>query len=401
MKILVINAGSSSMKYQLIDMEDESVIAKGNCERIGVDGHFKHTTGDGRVYETDVVMNNHTEAFVQIKNALISEEYGVIKNLDEVSAIGHRIVQGGALFSESVLVNEDVIKGIESLIPLAPLHNAAHVQGIRACLDVFGTEVPEVVVFDTAFHSTMPPKAFTYPVPYEYYEKYAVRRYGFHGTSHRYVSNRCAELMGKDIKDLKIITCHLGNGSSITAIKGGKVIDTSMGLTPLDGIMMGTRTGSLDPSVVTFIAEKEGFTPSEMDTLLNKKSGFLGISGVSSDDRDVCAAEDSGNERAHLAHQMLYYQIAKTIGSYYIALGGCDGICFTAGIGEHQTHLRKAVLDYLNVLGIKCDDERNETADGTALLTTDDSKIPVYVIPTNEELVIARDTQALVEKNDK
>ena len=400
MKILVINAGSSSMKYQLIDMEDESVIAKGNCERIGVDGHFKHTTGDGRVYETDVVMNNHTEAFVQIKNALISEEYGVIKNLDEVSAIGHRIVQGGALFSESVLVNEDVIKGIESLIPLAPLHNAAHVQGIRACLDVFGTEVPEVVVFDTAFHSTMPPKAFTYPVPYEYYEKYAVRRYGFHGTSHRYVSNRCAELMGKDIKDLKIITCHLGNGSSITAIKGGKVIDTSMGLTPLDGIMMGTRTGSLDPSVVTFIAEKEGFTPSEMDTLLNKKSGFLGISGVSSDDRDVTAAAESGNARAQLAIDILEYQILKYIGSYTAALGGVDAIVFTAGIGENQCSHRINVCNNLSYMGVKVDADLNaKTIRGVeGKISTPDSTVDVFVIPTNEELVIARDTMALVQK---
>ena len=400
MKILVINAGSSSMKYQLIDMEDESVIAKGNCERIGVDGHFKHTTGDGRVYETDVVMNNHTEAFVQIKNALISEEYGVIKNLDEVSAIGHRIVQGGALFSESVLVNEDVIKGIESLIPLAPLHNAAHVQGIRACLDVFGTEVPEVVVFDTAFHSTMPPKAFTYPVPYEYYEKYAVRRYGFHGTSHRYVSNRCAELMGKDIKDLKIITCHLGNGSSITAIKDGKVIDTSMGLTPLDGIMMGTRTGCLDPSVVTFIAEKECFTPSEMDTLLNKKSGFLGISGVSSDDRDVTAAAESGNARAQLAIDILEYQILKYIGSYTAALGGVDAIVFTAGIGENQCSHRINVCNNLAYMGVKVDADLNAKAirGVEGKISTPDSTVDVFVIPTNEELVIARDTMALVQK---
>ena len=400
MKILVINAGSSSMKYQLIDMDDESVIAKGNCERIGVDGHFKHTTGDGRVYETDVVMNNHTEAFVQIKNALISEDYGVIKNLDEVSAIGHRIVQGGALFSESVLVNEDVIKGIESLIPLAPLHNAAHVQGIRACLDVFGTEVPEVVVFDTAFHSTMPPKAFTYPVPYEYYEKYAVRRYGFHGTSHRYVSQRCAELMGKDIKDIKIITCHLGNGSSITAIKDGKVIDTSMGLTPLDGIMMGTRTGCLDPSVVTFIAEKEGFTPSEMDTLLNKKSGFLGISGVSSDDRDVTAAAESGNARAQLAIDILEYQILKYIGSYTAALGGVEAIVFTAGIGENQCSHRINVCNNLSYMGVKVDPELNAKAirGVEGKISTPDSTVDVFVIPTNEELVIARDTMALVQK---
>ncbi len=399
MKILVINAGSSSMKYQLIDMTDESVIAKGNCERIGVDGHFKHKTGDGREYETDVVMNNHTEAFVQIKNALLDENYGVIKNLSEVSAIGHRIVQGGSLFSESTIVTEDVIKGIESLIPLAPLHNAAHVQGIRACLEVFGKDVPEVVVFDTAFHSTMPQKAFMYPVPYEYYEKYAVRRYGFHGTSHRYVSQRCADLMGKDIKDLKIITCHLGNGSSITAIDGGKVVDTSMGLTPLDGIMMGTRTGALDPSVVTFIAEKEHFSPTDMDTVLNKKSGLLGISGVSSDDRDVTAAAESGNERAQLAIDILEYEILKYIGSYTAVLGGVDAIVFTAGIGENQYTHRENVCKKLAFAGVKVDEEVNKKSirGVEGRISAPDSKVDVFVIPTNEELVIARDTMKLVQ----
>ena len=400
MKILVINAGSSSMKYQLIDMTDESVLAKGNCERIGIDGHFKHTTGDGRVFETDVEMSNHTQAFVQIKNALISEEYGVVKSLDEISAVGHRIVQGGALFSESVIVTEEVIKGIESLIPLAPLHNAAHVQGIRACLEVFGDKVPEVVVFDTAFHSTMPEKAFIYPVPYEYYEKYAVRRYGFHGTSHRYVSQRCAELMGKDLKDIKVITCHLGNGSSITAIKDGKVIDTSMGLTPLDGIMMGTRTGSLDPSVVTFIADKEGFSAKEMDTLLNKKSGFLGVSGVSSDDRDVCAAAAEGNKRAQLAIDILEYDILKYIGSYTAVLGGVDAIVFTAGIGENQCSHRSNVCHALEFMGVKIDDDlNNQMIRGKeGKVSKEDSSVDVFVIPTNEELVIARDTMALVTK---
>ncbi len=399
MKILVINAGSSSMKYQLIDMTDESVLAKGNCERIGIDGHFKHTTGDGRVFETDVTMSNHTEAFIQIKNALISEEYGVIKELSEVSAIGHRVVQGGSLFSTSTIVTEEVIKGIESLIPLAPLHNSAHVQGIRACLDVFGKDVPEVAVFDTAFHSTMPEKAFIYPVPYEYYEKYGIRRYGFHGTSHRYVSARCAELMGKDIKDLKIITCHLGNGSSITAVDGGKVLDTSMGLTPLDGIMMGTRTGSLDPSVVTFIAEKEHFSPAEMDTLLNKKSGFLGVSGVSSDDRDVTAAAEAGNARAKLAIDILEYDILKYIGSYTAVLGGVDAIVFTAGIGENQCSHRSNVCHALGYMGVKICDKLNEqmTRGKEGKISTDDSSVAVYVIPTNEELVIARDTKALVE----
>ncbi len=400
MKILVINAGSSSMKYQLIDMTDESILAKGNCERIGIDGHFKHTTGDGRKCEYDVKMDNHTQAFMEIKKALIDEKVGVIKELSEVSAIGHRIVQGGSIFKESVLVDEKVIADIESLIPLAPLHNAAHVQGIRACLEVFGKDVPEVVVFDTAFHSTMPQTAFMYAVPYEYYEKYAVRRYGFHGTSHRYVSHRCAELMGKDIKDLKMITCHLGNGSSITAIDGGKVVDTSMGLTPLDGIMMGTRTGCLDPSVVTFIMEKEGMTPAEADIMLNKKSGFLGISGISSDDRDVSAAAEAGDPRAKLAIDMLEYQILKYIGAYTAVLGRVDAIVFTAGIGENQSSHRETVCHKLGYLGVAIDDEVNKKAirGVEGRISTPESKVDVFVIPTNEEIVIARDTMALCSK---
>lgn len=351
MKILVINAGSSSLKYQLFDMDNEKVLAKGNCERIGMEGSMiGHKTFDGRHKEMQVPMADHTAAFMQVKQALTDPEAGVITDLNEVSAIGHRIVQGGSLFSESVLVDEQVIEGIESLIPLAPLHNKAHVQAIRACIDVFGKEVPEVVVFDTAFHSTMPRKAYMYPIPYEYYEKYKIRRYGFHGTSHRYVSARCAELMGQDIQKLKIITCHLGNGSSIAAVEGGRVIDTSMGLTPLDGFMMGTRTGTLDPSVVTFLAEKEKLTPSQMSDLLNKKSGLLGISGVSSDDRDVTKAANEGNDRAKLAHEMLRYEIAKFIGSYYVALGGCDAIVFTAGLGENQPHHREAIVKALPAL---------------------------------------------------
>ncbi len=400
MKILVINAGSSSLKYQLIDMDTEKMLCKGNCERIGMEsGLFTHKTADGRELHKDVDMRDHTAAFTQVKNALIDQEYGVIKELSEVTAVGHRIVQGGSLFSESVLVDEKVIEGIESLIPLAPLHNKAHVQGIRACREVFGEKVPEVVVFDTAFHSTMPPKAFMFNVPYEYYEKYAVRRYGFHGTSHRYVSARCAELMGKDKKDLKMITCHLGNGSSITAVDGGKCIDTSMGLTPLDGFMMGTRTGTLDPSVVTFIMEKEHLSPAEMDQLLNKKSGMLGISGVSSDDRDVTEAARAGNKRAILAHEILEYQISKFIGGYFVALGGCNALVFTAGIGENQPAHRAAVCKYLSFLGVKVDEERNkEMIHGKeGKISTPDSSIEVYVIPTNEELVIARDTKALVE----
>ena len=400
MKILVNNAGSSSLKYQLIDMDNESMVCKGNCERIGMPGGiFTHKTADGRELHKNVNMLDHTAAFMQVKNALMDQEYGVIQSLDEVAAVGHRIVQGGAIFHESVLVTEKVIEDIESLIPLAPLHNKAHSQGIRACREVFGESVPEVVVFDTSFHATMPPKAYMFNVPYEYYEKYGVRRYGFHGTSHRYVSHRCAQLMGKDLKDLKMITCHLGNGSSITAIEKGKVIDTSMGLTPLDGFMMGSRTGTLDPSVVTFIMEKEHLTPREMDEILNKKSGLLGISGVSSDDRDVTKAAAEGNQRAILAHDILTYQIAKFIGGYMVALGGCDSIVFTAGVGENQSHHRQVVCDYLSFLGLKIDPELNEqmVLGKEGKISTPDSTIEVWVIPTNEELVIARDTKALVE----
>ncbi|MBQ8796193.1 MAG: acetate kinase [Clostridia bacterium] len=398
MKILVINAGSSSLKYQLFDMDNEQMLCKGNCERIGGEGSFiGHKTADGREMTKEGFMPDHTAAFNFVKDALMDKEVGVITNLDEVSAIGHRIVQGGALFSESVIVDEDVVKGIESLIPLAPLHNKGHVQAIRGCQQVFGDKVPEVVVFDTAFHSTMPEKAFIYPVPYEFYEKYKVRRYGFHGTSHRYVSAELAKNLGKDIKDLKLITCHIGNGSSITAVKNGKVIDTTMGLTPLDGFMMGSRSGALDPSVVTFIMEKEGLSPSEMSDLLNKKSGLLGISGVSTDDRDVTKAEKEGNKRAALAHEILYYQIAKYIGSFWVAMGGCDGICFTAGLGENQPVLRKSVCEYLECMGLKVCDERNNARGANFKITVDDSAVPAYVIATNEELVIARDTKALVE----
>lgn len=400
MKILVINAGSSSLKYQLIDMNDEKVLAKGNCERIGTNEAFigfKAPNGDK--IERKAQMLNHTQAFEAVKEALLDKEYGAIKNLSDVSAIGHRVVQGGAYFDKSVLVDNEVLNKIQELAPLAPLHNPAHIQGIEACTKVFGTTVPQVVVFDTAFHQTMPEKAYMFAIPYKYYEKYGVRRYGAHGTSHRYVTDKMAELMGKDKKDLKLITCHIGNGSSISAVKGGKVIDTSMGLTPLGGFMMGTRSGSLDPSVVTFIAEKENLTPQEISKILNKDSGLWGVSGVSSDDRDVSAAEKEGNRRAHLAHEMLYYQVAKFIGSYYVALGGCDGIVFTAGLGENQPQLREKVCDYLECIGVKMDKEFNAKAlhGVTGTLSTPDSKIRVELIATDEEMVIARDTKAIVE----
>ena len=399
MKVLVINCGSSSLKYQLFDMNTEEMIAKGNCERIGVDGKIGGSTADGKKFGYDVEFKNHTEAFLEVKKVLTEGDAKVIDSLDEIAAVGHRIVQGGALFNKSVLVDEKVIEGIESLCDLAPLHNPAHIQGIRACIDVFGKDLPQVAVFDNAFHSTMPPEAYIFPVPYEYYEKYQVRRYGFHGTSHRFVSARCAEVMGKDIKDLKIITCHLGNGSSITAVKGGKCVDTSMGLTPLDGFIMGTRCGAVDPSVITFLQEKEGWTPAQTSEILNKKSGVFGISGISSDDRDVLAAEEAGNERAHLARSILKYQVRKVIGSYVAAMDGVDAIVFTGGIGENTTDLRADVCKNLTYLGVEIDEAQNEVLrkgkEGEISLPT--SKVRVFVLPTNEELVIARDTKAIVE----
>ncbi|MBE6763026.1 MAG: acetate kinase [Ruminococcaceae bacterium] len=398
MKILVINAGSSSLKYQLIDMDGEKCIAKGNCERIGLEGGlFSYETADG--YEIDKEtydMPNHTVAFGRVKAALTEGEGKVLESLSEVAAIGHRIVQGGAVFSKSVLVTPEVIDEIDKLSPLAPLHNPAHVQGIRAAVAAFGEEVPQVVVFDTSFHSTMPAKAYMFGVPYEYYEKYAVRRYGFHGTSHRYVTARCCELLGKT-EGTRIITCHIGNGSSLAAVKDGKVIDTTMGLTPLDGFLMGSRCGAIDPSVVTFIMEKEGLTPSEMDTLMNKKSGILGISGVSSDDRDLAKAMEEGNERAQLAWDMRSYQIRKLVGGYVAALGGLDAIVFTAGVGENQCDLRREILESLAYLGVTINEEANNTRRTEIEISGADSTVKAYVIPTNEELVIARDTKAIVE----
>lgn len=397
MKILVINAGSSSFKYQLIDMTDESVIAKGLCERIGTAGNIKHKAADGRVYEAEYSMPTHMEAFDCLIYALTKSEAKVLDSLDEISAVGHRVVQGGDFYSQSVVINEDVLKTVESFNDLAPLHNPANLMGVRACIKAFGENVPQVAVFDTSFHQTMPKKAYIYPVPYEFYEKYGVRRYGFHGTSHRFVSERCAELVGKDASELKIITCHLGNGCSIAAVDGGKCIDTSMGFTPLDGFMMGTRCGTLDPSVVTFIAEKENLTPSQMSDLLNKKSGMLGVSGVSNDNRDLTAAAAEGNERAILSLEMQRYQIAKFIGSYMAAMNGVDAIVFTGGIGENDAALRKEICSYLGFAGVNVSDELNAIRGEEIRISSDDSKVDVYVIPTNEELVIARDTLRLTK----
>ena len=399
MNILVINAGSSSLKYKLFDMTDETELASGNCERIGMEGGiFSYKTATVKE-KRELDLPDHVAAFRAVTQTLVDPEIGVLGDLSEIHAIGHRVVQGGSLFSHSVLVDDEVLRGIDSLIPLAPLHNPPQLMGILACQEVFGKEKPEAVVFDTSFHSTMPPKAYLYAIPYNFYEKYQIRRYGFHGTSHRYVSDRCAHLMGRPIEQLKLITCHIGNGSSITAIDGGKVIDTSMGLTPLDGFMMGTRSGSLDPSVVTFLMDKEHLSPKEMDDLLNKQSGMLGISGISSDDRDIEKAEEEGHHRAILTHEMLSYQIIKTIGGYISALCGLDALVFTGGLGENQINLRAEVGRSLAYLGVKVDEAVNrEMRRGKeGLISTPDSKIPVWVIPTNEELLIARDTLALVE----
>lgn len=400
MKILVINAGSSSLKYQLIDMENEHVLAKGICERIGIDGsRIKHKTADGRELIEECPFPTHTDAFKKLAEVLVKGEYAVIGSLEEVSAVGHRIVQGAEYFSESVLVTEEVVQTIESISDLAPLHNPAHVQAIRACQAVFDESVPQVVVFDTAFHQTMPSKAFMFGVPFEYYEKYHVRRYGFHGTSHRFVSARLGEVMGRNIKDMKIITCHLGNGSSITAIDRGQSVDTSMGFTPLDGLLMGTRSGSVDPSVVLYIMEKENLTPNEMNNLLNKKSGSLGISGLTSDDRDLRKFAAEGNKRAILATEMQRYQIKKFIGAYTAAMGGLDALVFTGGIGENSKSLREAVCDHMEYLGIELDKERNIACNSTeAEISKPTSRVKVWIVPTNEELLIARDTLEIINR---
>ncbi len=398
MKIFVVNAGSSSLKYQLIDMDNEQVLAKGLCERIGVTGAISHKTADGRTYSAETPMPTHSEAFEAVVYALTKSDAKVIDSFDEISAIGHRIVQGGSIFPDSCLVTPDVIDKIEKLGALAPLHNPAHVLAIRACLKTFGDKIPQVVVFDTSFHQTMPPKAYMYPLPYEYYEKYGVRKYGAHGTSHRFVSDRVAALENKPKKDLKIITCHLGNGCSITAVKDGVCADTSMGFTPLDGFMMGTRSGTLDPSALTYIAEKEHLSPEDVNSICNKKSGMLGISGVSNDNRDICAAAEAGNERAKLAIEMQRYEILKFVGSYIAAMNGVDAIAFTGGIGENDPELRRSVCENLTFIGAKIDNEKNQLRGKEVKISTPDSKVDIFVIPTNEELAIARDTLAIISK---
>ena len=398
MKILVLNCGSSSIKYKLYDMDDESVLAQGGVERIGIEGAFlKLTLPNGEKKQIMHDMPDHKEGVNFVFQTLLDPELGAISSLDEIDAVGHRIVQGGDLFEKSCLVDQKVEDGIESLCDLAPVHNAGHLKGIRA-VDHLMPNVPQVTVFDNAFHSTMPAYAYLYAVPYEIYEKYHVRRYGFHGTSHRYVSHRVAEIMGHDIRDLKIITCHIGNGASVAAIKDGKVMDTSMGLTPLAGVMMGSRSGDIDASAVTYIMDKLGKTPQQMADYLNKESGVLGISGISSDMRDVEAAAKEGNERAKLALQMYAYRIKKYIGAYAAAMGGVDVIVWTAGVGENQTGTRADACEGLEFLGIEIDREKNAAVRSREeLISTPESKVKVYVVPTDEEIVIARDTMELVK----
>lgn len=396
MKILVVNAGSSSLKYQLIDMETEKAIAKGGCERIGIDGSFlKHKTAKGEVV-IESPMPTHKEAISLVLSTLTSKEHGVISSMSEIDAVGHRVVHSAEDFNCSVILTPEVLQICKNNTELAPLHQPANLIGIEACKSVM-PNTPMVGVFDTAFHSTMPDYAYMYALPYEYYTEYKVRRYGFHGTSHKYVSGVCAEYLGR--KDLKIVTCHLGNGSSMSAIVNGKVIDTSMGFTPLAGVPMGTRSGDVDPAVVEYLAGKLNKTVGEVLTILNKKSGVQGISGVSSDFRDLRTAKDNGNDRARLALDMFTYNVKKYIGAYTAAMGGVDAIVFTAGIGEHDEHVRASAVEGLEYMGVKLDEKKNlERFDGPVHeIQADDSKVKILVIPTNEELVIARETMALVK----
>ena len=399
MKVLVINAGSSSLKYQLLDPETGHLLAKGLCERIGIDGKFTYkpqVEGKAAVSAADVPMPTHSEAIQAVLSALVDPDNGVISSMKEIDAVGHRVVHGGEKFAKSVVITDEVMQAIEECNPLAPLHNPANIIGIKACQELM-PGVPMVAVFDTAFHQTMPPVAYTYAIPYEYYEKDKVRRYGFHGTSHKYVAHKAAEYLEEPIERLKLITCHLGNGSSIAAVDQGKVVDTSMGMTPLAGLMMGTRCGDLDPSVVNYLKYTLNITGHQLDEILNKKSGLLGISGVSSDKRDVEAAAAAGNPRAQLASDMLNYQIKKTIGSYIAAMGGVDAIVFTGGIGEHDADSRAKICHHMDWLGIRIDTDKNKHIQGDVCeITAWGAKVRTLVIATDEELMIAQDTMELV-----
>ena len=396
MNVLVINCGSSSLKYQLIDSQTEAVLAKGLCERIGIDGRLIYQKAGLDKEVTEASMPTHKQAIQLVLDALVNPTTGAIADLSAIDAVGHRVVHGGEKFATSTVLTDEVIAVIEECNDLAPLHNPANLIGIRACQELM-PNVPMVAVFDTAFHQTMPDVAYTYALPYEYYEKYSVRRYGFHGTSHSYVSKRAAEILGKDVKELKTIVCHLGNGASICAVNGGKSVDTSMGLTPLEGLIMGTRSGDVDPSILDFIAQKENLTLSEVMNVLNKKSGVEGISGVSSDFRDLAAAAAEGNDRARLALDAFVYRVVKYIGAYAAAMNGVDVICFTAGCGENDATTRANIMSYLGYLGITVDEEVNNGARGKeAVISTPDSKVTVLAVPTNEELAICRETVALV-----
>ena len=396
MKVLVINCGSSSLKYQMIDSESEAVLAKGLCERIGIDGRLTYAAAGKDKIVVEAAMPDHTAAVSMVLEALTKPGTGVVASLSEIGAVGHRVVHGGEKFSSSTVITDEVLKQIEECNDLAPLHNPANLIGIRACAKLM-PGVPMVAVFDTAFHQTMPKKAFIYGLPYAYYEKYGIRRYGFHGTSHSFVSKRCAELCGKAPEDLKIIVCHLGNGSSVSAVMNGKSVDTSMGLTPLEGLIMGTRSGDIDPAIVEFIAHKEGLTLEEVLTVLNKKSGVEGISGISSDFRDLENAADEGNERAILAQDAFAYRVAKYVGAYAAAMNGVDAIAFTAGVGENDSVIREKVCAYLGYLGLTLDKEANKGRGKEIQLSTPDSTLKAFLIPTNEELAIARETVALVK----
>ncbi|MDD3839655.1 MAG: acetate kinase [Clostridia bacterium] len=396
MNILVINCGSSSLKYQLIDMDNQDVISKGNVERIGIEGSIlKHKTAENGEVEIEKDMKDHTEAMNQVIKMLVDKKHGAIKSMDEIAAVGHRVLHGGNKFIESVVVDAQVKKAIRDNFDLGPLHNPANLMGIEACEKVM-PDTPMVAVFDTAFHQTMPEEAYMYALPYEVYEKYSIRRYGFHGTSHKYVSRRTAKFLNLPYDSIKTIVCHLGNGSSISAVKDGKCVDTSMGLTPLEGLPMGTRCGSIDPAIVPFLMTKENMSPQDIDVYMNKKSGVLGISGISSDFRDLEAAASEGNKRAELALKMFIYSVKKYIGAYAAAMGGLDVIAFTAGIGENTALIRKEICDGLDFLNIHIDHQKNKVRGKEAIISSDDSKVKVVVIPTNEELMIAQETQEIV-----
>ncbi len=396
MKVLVINCGSSSLKYQLIDTKNDIVLAKGLCERIGIEGsNFEYKTDDGRKISKLTEMKDHKDAVSVVISALTGPETGVVGSLDEVDAVGHRVVHGGEHFKKAVIVDDEVIKAIEDVSDLAPLHNPGAITGIRACRDLMPS-LPHVAVFDTAFHQTMESEAYLYAIPYEYYEKYRIRRYGFHGTSHEYVSDRTAQILGKKKEELKTIVCHLGNGASISAVKNGKCVDTSMGLTPLEGLIMGTRSGDIDPAVITYIMEKENLTAKEVLDILNKKSGILGMTGISSDFRDILKAVNEGNERAKMTLNAYALRVAKYIGAYAAAMNGVDAISFTAGIGENNFVIRRMISAYLTFLGTELDDSKNENGSDERIISKDGSQPVLLVVPTNEELSIAMQTVELV-----